>query len=107
MTNAEKMVRELYENFPEASTGSALRCVGWKYEAFKFWFIDEEDAGKKYFVGITKAVAGFRKMVKAVQRGELKGLFLPAGFEYESGDWDAPAIDALAQFALFGEAIYG
>lgn len=107
MTNAEKMVRELYQNFPEASSGSALRCVGWQYKAFKFYFVDDEEAGKKYEIGITKAVDGFKKLVKAVRRGELPGLGLAADFEVNEDSWDGYAIDALAQFAIFGEAIYG
>lgn len=104
---AEQMVRELYQNFPEASAGSALQCVGWKYDAFLFDFLDEE-TGKRHTVTLAKALKGFRKLVKDVQqRGKLKGCFFPASFAGDPCDWDAIGIDALAQYAVFGEAIYG
>ena len=104
---AEQMVRELYQNFPEASAGSALRCVGWKYEAFLFYFEDEE-TGKKHTVTLAAALAGFRRLVKDVQlRGALKGCGFAADFAVSPDSWDGIGIDALAQYAVFGKAIYG
>lgn len=103
----EQMVRGLYQNFPEASSGSALRCVGWKYDAFIFKFIDEE-TGKTYTVDLKKAVQGFRKLVKDVQQnGKLKGCGFTPDFAVSEDSWDGIGIDALAQYAVFGEAIYG
>lgn len=106
MNNTERMVRSLYENFPEASSGSALQCIGWKYQAFKFNFIDTED-GKKYEITLPKAMKGFRILTKLVEAGELPGLGLTPDFKASEDSWDAYAIDALAQCAVFGEVIYG
>lgn len=114
----EKFVAALYENFPEASSGSSLRCTGWRYaedpetgvydrERFRFTFEDED--GKKYTVNIRKAVKGLRVLVNKVMAGELLGLGFKADFLTEDamGDWDGICIDALAQCAVFGEVIYG
>jgi hypothetical protein len=104
---AEQMVRELYKNFPEASSGSALQCVGWKYDTFVFKFLDEE-TGAKHIVKLAQALRGFDKLVKDVQtRGKLKGCFFKADFAISPDSWDGIGIDALAQYAVFGEAIYG
>lgn len=114
----ERFVAELYENFPEASQGSSLRCIGWKYaEDYKtkvwdrdrFKFIFEDEDGKKYTVRIDKAVKGLSILVHEVMAGKLNGLGFRADFLTEDamGDWDGNCIDALAQCAVFGEVIYG
>lgn len=100
----EKLVRECFDNFPEA--GMCLRCIGWDYKAFDFEFLDTED-GKKYRVRLPDAVRGLRLFVAEVRAGKLAGLGLPAEFLTDTGDWDAFAFDALAQMAVFGEVIYG
>lgn len=118
MTEAEEFefVRGLYENFPEASSGSALRCINWQYGAhdterpelnkpFRFTF--EDDEGKTHGVDLAKAVKGFRVMVGLVVTGEFPGLSLSLQFLKDQGDWDGDAIDALAQCAVFGAVIYG
>lgn len=104
--NAEKMVRSCYENFPEASYGSSLECVGWHYAKFIFNFIDHE-TGKKYRVTLPQAIKGFKKFVAMVRAGELPGLGLAADFETSEDSWDGPCYDALAQCAILGEVIYG
>ena len=102
----EKFVRELYENMPEHSM--CLRCVGWKYDDFKFTFIDnEEEPAKKHVVTLPMALRGFDLLVKAVEEGKLKGLGLSAAYKSDAGEWDACAVDALNQMAIFGEVIYG
>lgn len=108
MTYAQKvaLVKECFENFPEASIGSCLRCVGWNYKKFKFLFVDEE-TGAKYTVRLRDAMRGLRLLTRAVNEGELPGLGLPAHFLKDSGTWDADSFDALAQMAVFGKVIYG
>lgn len=100
----EKLVREAYDNFPEASM--SLVCVGWKYEEFKFTFIDEEE-NKKHIVRLKDAMKGLDLFMASVSRGELPGLGLPADYLKDTGSWDADAFDALNQMAIFGEVIYG
>lgn len=102
----EKIVRDAYENFPEASAGSALQCVGWNYREFKFLFVDEE-TGEKHGVTLPMAIKGLRLFIRAVNAGELPGLGLPAHYLSDLGTWDSIAFDALAQMAVFGEVIYG
>lgn len=111
MTEAEEaeFVRGLYENFPEASGGSALRCLNWQYgeggKPFRFTF--EDDDGKTHGVDLAQAVKGFRVMVGLTVTGEFPGLSLSLQFLKDQGDWDGDAIDALAQCAVFGAVIYG
>jgi len=100
----EKLVREAYENFPEASM--CLVCVKWKYDKFEFVFIDQEE-NKKHTVGLADALRGLDLFFTAVDGGKLPGLGLPAEYKTDTGLWDASAFDALNQFAIFGEVIYG
>ena len=95
---------ECYQNFPEASM--SLICENFDYDAFRFEFLDQDD-GKRYVVREDDAVRGLRLLVHAVSRGELPGLGLPAGYLADTGDMDAWAFDAINQFAIFGEVIYG
>ena len=46
-TLIESTVRSIMDNFPEASCGSELSCVGWHYEPMNFTFKDGE--GKTFF----------------------------------------------------------
>lgn len=103
LAQEEKLVRDCYENFPEA--GLCLRCTSWKYDAFSFEFIDDE--GKKHLVLLGDAVRGLRIFAGLVAAGRLPGLGLPADYLTDTGTWDAFAFDALAQCAIFGEVIYG
>lgn len=97
------LVKEVYENFPEA--GVCVKCIRWKYDAFDFVFRDDE--GDKYIVRQADAVRGLRLFVRAVEAGKLPGLNLPAGYLRDTGLWDAWAFDALNQMAIYGEVIYG
>lgn len=102
----KKLVREAYENFPEASQGSSLACVEWHYRYFIFKFIDTE-TGKKYTVTLTTACKGLRLLLEALGKGELPGLGLRLSDITDTATWDAPCFDALAQMACFGEVVYG
>lgn len=101
-----KLVRECYDNFPEA--GECLRCVGWDYKKFVFEFMDEEETPvKRHVVRLPDAIRGLRLFIAAVDAGKLRGLSLPAHYLTDTGTWDAFAFDALNQMAVFGEVIYG
>jgi hypothetical protein len=92
------MLTALYENLPEASGCSALRCVDWSYTAFKFVFLDEE-TGKEHRVNKEQAVEGLRKMLHDAAIGKIK--------MYSRDDWDADTTMCAVQYAIFGEEIYG
>ena len=102
---AETFVKSAFENFPEASQGSSLQCVGWKYADFVFKFVDSE-TGKRYTVTLPMAVKAFKKVLKEV--GDKK-LFIGVDMAniLDDGQWDSVGFDALAQMAVFGEVIYG
>jgi hypothetical protein len=102
----EKLVREAFENFPEASAGSALVCVGWKYDDFIFKFEDQE-TGNKYTVTLPDAVRGLNRLLKVLEAGGLPGLGLTLSTITDTGTWDALGFDALAQMATLGAVIYG
>jgi len=105
----DQVVRGIMENFPEASQGCALRCVGWKYDAMRFRFEDGE-TGETYALDQPKLLAAFRflftdKWPKGCQPP-------PAADDAERwDDWlcrcDAVDFDAFAQLACLGEVIYG
>jgi len=92
---------DLYQNYPEASSGCALKCVGYDYAEFKFKFLDEE-TGKTYIVDEEMARKGLALFIKLVLLNEL-------GYNiyHDRGDWDSDVIDAINQCAIFGEVIYG
>ncbi len=104
----EKFVRSCYENFPEYAQ-YAFRCEDWHYKPFIFKFVDTE-TGKKYTIDLGDALVGFRLFVKAMDENKLPGLGLSAGYldpEDGPGEIDAYALDAMLQFAILGEVIYG
>lgn len=54
----ESTVRGIMENFPEASVGSSLMCIGWKYDEMEFLFKDGEE-NKQYTLNKEKLLATF------------------------------------------------
>ena len=89
-----KLVRECYDNFPEAS--ESLTPRRWKYATFDFEFFDTED-GKTHRVRLLDALRGLKLFVKEVRAGKLPGLGLSTNFLSDTGEWDASAFDALNQ----------
>jgi len=106
---AEQVVKGIMENFPEASNGSALVCVGWRYDAWQFTLEDSE-SGKSYRLGKAALLKAFPliftdKWPKGCTQP-------PASSDPEVWDnWlcqaDAIDFDAFAQLACLGEVIYG
>lgn len=105
----KQVVKGIMENFPEASSGCALRCTGWRYEKMEFTFEDSEE-GKKHELTEAKLLAAFPLIFTNKWP---KGCTQPiAKDDLESWeDWlcqaDANDFDAFVQLAIFGEVIYG
>jgi len=105
----ETVVQGIMENFPEASSCCALRCVNWKYDAWKFRFEDLE-SGIEYDLDKTKLIAAFPLML--TDKWPKGCTQPPASTDPEVWDnWicqsDATDFDAFAQLACLGEVIYG
>ena len=58
-----------------------------------------------YVVGKKEIQKGFKLLAKAILDGKLPGLSVSN--VYDPCDYDAYAIDAMVQMAIFGEVIYG
>lgn len=102
------IITSLMENFPEASRGSELACVGWRYRALKFTFKDSE--GNTFLVGKDELLKAFPliftdKWPKGCTPPVMSSD--PAVWE----DWlcqcDAIDFDSFIQLACLGEVIYG
>ena len=46
-----QLIKEMMENYPEASGGNSLKCLRWNYDKMEFKFLDEEE-DKTYQVNI-------------------------------------------------------
>jgi hypothetical protein len=105
----EKVIRGIMENFPEASNGCALRCIGWQYETMSFDFYDDEET-KRYNITNATLLATFPLIFTDKWP---KGCAPPlASNKWEQWEeWlcrcDATDFDAFAQLACLGEVIYG
>jgi len=104
-------LRSVMENYPEYSTPS-LQCIHWKYKdcVYKFHEInDDGDVETTHTVTLEKLLAGFEKMMENRPR-----CVPPPPAKQTKEDWeewncqmDADGVDAVLQFALFGELVYG
>lgn len=105
----EMVVKGIMENFPEASSGCALRCHGWRYDAWEYSFQDVE-SGKEYELDKAKLLAAFPLIfTDKWPKGCTKPPVLDTEEEWDN--WlcqsDATDFDAFAQLACLGEVIYG
>lgn len=102
--NTPELIKAIMENEPEYGSTPPMLCVGWDYKRCRFVFHDvEEDI--KYNVDMPMLLKGFVKLKKDLLSGKIK---LDIGIViYDAGNWDAEAVDALVQYAIFGEARYG
>jgi hypothetical protein len=103
----ETFAREAFQNFPEASMGSDLRCIGWSYgdksKVFKFAFYDVGE-DKEHVIGLKEACEGVDKFFELKSQGCLGGF---RGNILDTGDYDTDDFDAIAQLACLGKIIYG
>ena len=105
----EKVVKGIMENFPEASECCSLKCTKWKYEAWLYEFVDEED---RYTIGKKELLNVFPLIFTAKWP---KGLTQPPITDLSNwetwNEWlcqcDATDFDAFVQLACLGEVIYG
>ena len=105
----ETVVQSIMENFPEASQGSVLHCLGWKYKEMNFMFFDEETE-KDYILDKTKLLATFPLLFTDKWPNGCTPAPLTADMD-KWNDWlcqcDATDFDAFVQLACLGEVIYG
>ncbi len=104
-------LRRAMENYPEVSTPS-LQCVKWKYEECRYTFEEIDDNGdveKTHVVTLDRLLEGFKKMMQKRPR-----CVPPPPVEQTEEAWDewncnmdADGVDALLQFTLFGDLVYG
>lgn len=102
----EDRVKELMENCPEYSM--SLQCTDWDYENCVFEFYDEEDDKATYVLDLDKLVDGYKVFVNLIRQKKLfVGIDIKDINNFDAGNWDVEAVDALIQCAIFGEVIYG
>jgi len=110
----EKLAEDIWGNFPEASSGSALQCVGWNYKEWKFSFVDSEAEDEKgvhppkpktLVTTREKCLGAVASFLVLKMRGQLKGISIED--YHDAGEYDAIAADAIAQLAVLGDVIYG
>lgn len=102
----EKLAVDIFGNFPEASRGSSLQCVGYSYKNFRFTFLDVETEGaKRVTVGKDEILPALAAFIGMKVQGFLKGISV-SDFT-DAGEYDAEAADAIAQIAVLGEVVYG
>ena len=105
MNKIEKLIREVMENMPEYSI--SLDCGMWDYKGCKYRFQDFESC-EVYHVDLEKLLKGYTIMRQKIADGKLHcGLTLDDATWFDGGSWDAGAVDALVQCAIFGDVIYG
>jgi hypothetical protein len=102
--NTPEFINELMENQPEYSEGSPLQCRKWDYKRCLYEFYDTEE-GLNHVVNMKALLKGFELLKRDLLSGKIK---LSIGIViYDAGNWDAEAVDALVQYAIFGKAVYG
>jgi hypothetical protein len=104
-------LRSAMENYPECSTPS-LQCTKWKYKECLYTFDEIGDDGEidaTHTVTLEKLMEGFEKLMQ-----NRPYCVPPPPVEQTKEAWedwncnmDADGVDAVLQFALFGELVYG
>ena len=106
---AEYVVKNIMENFPEASAGSSLRCIGWHYDQWEFIF--EDDEGTKYTLDQEKLMSAFPLLFTEKWKNYTPVPTYLLHNKEHCDNWlcqaDAFDFDAFVQLAVFGEVIYG
>ena len=106
VTNEEKetLIKEVMENYPEYSSGNCLHCTKWNYKKCEYFFHDQEE-NETVNVTLDSLKIGFDKLFADVIKGKIH--IFDTGAIMDGGNWDSTAVDALVQYALFGELKYG
>lgn len=111
--DSKELAKEILQSLPENST-SSLRCHGWDYKAMEFSYTeDTEEPGpngesvlKEHTLTLDKAVKGLRMFIEAKMNGKLPGIEMGGEFN-DAGSYDLWCTDAIVQYALLGDVIYG
>lgn len=110
----ENLIREVMQNYPQASSGS-LRCTRWRYKECVYEFDDVEE-DEHYTVIYKDLREGFDILMKlaADKKFGIPGWNTdpvrsldPGVWDDWAGDWDADVVDGLVQCAIFKDVIYG
>lgn len=108
----EDLALDIWQNFPEASNGSSLQCIGYDYKEWKYKFLDTEkhdsvgaNAKNVLVTNKAKCLAAVAAFIVMKVQGQLQGIQI-SDFR-DAGEYDAIAADAIAQLAVLGEVIYG
>jgi len=104
MTDYTELANDIMSNFPESAL--CLSCRSWKYEDGVFEFYDPEE-NKTYIITIAHVKEALPKFIREVDLGHLHFYGITPANIYDACNWDAPISDALVQFTIFGEVIYG
>lgn len=103
----------IFENYPEYSSGNALKCTSYKYgdktgKGFDFTFEDVEEE-KTYKLTFEQAKGAVEKFIRGRLDGTLNFKLGPHDLEalLDAGNYDIDWTDAITQLALLGEIIYG
>ena len=100
----ETLIKEVMENYPEYSSGNSLQCTNWDYKKCEYSFNDTEE-DKEFKVTLKTLKVGFDKLVTDVVKGKIH--LFDTGAILDGGNWDCTAVDALVQYACFGDVRYG
>lgn len=109
----EHFVKELMENFPDASDCSALRCSSWNYKECKYTFVDDEDEKRIiYRVDLEKLLKAIPLMFSSKWGCGLTKVPRNAFASEDNAEdllcnFDAYDMSAFVQLAIFGEVVYG
>ncbi len=107
MDKKEQLIRDVMENMPEYNV--SMYCQMWDYKECRFKFQDLDGDCKFYDIGLEELSKGYTIMRKKIKGGKLHldGITLQDDSWFDAGNWDALAVDALVQCAIFGDVIYG
>lgn len=102
----EKLIIDVMENYPEASSPS-LQCIGWKYNEMKFVFLEDgNEKDTRHEVDLPMLTKGLDKLFEKIIAGKYIN-HMDLIDMVDPGNWDATDCDALVQCAIFNEIIYG
>ena len=93
----DELAKEIMNNFP----------ASWDYENGKFIFFDEEEE-KEYNVSTADISKALPKFIQLILDKKLHFYGVETLEDILNAcNWDMPISDALIQFTLFGDVIYG
>jgi len=109
----EYFVKELMENFPDASECSALRCSSWKYKLCEYTFVDDEaEEQTHYKIDLEKLLKAIPLLFSSKWGCGLTKVPRNAFASKDNAEdllcnFDSYDLSAFVQLAIFGEVVYG